>query len=42
MRKKLLIILIGLLLISPELVKAETKEPPIIKWENFTDLPLNF
>lgn len=34
MRKKLLIILIGLLLISPELVKAETKEPPIIKWEN--------
>ena len=34
MRKKLLIILIGLLIISPELVKAETKEPPIIKWEN--------
>ena len=34
MRKKLLIILIGLLLISPELVKAETKEPPTLKWED--------
>ena len=34
MKKKILIVLLALIFISPELVKADTKEPPIIKWEN--------